>query len=207
MLDLRGRALLGRVVDRLKLASQVSKIVVATSDQSDDQAIAEFCAREGIHCARGSLDDVATRFRRVVEDEAAPAFVRISGDSPLIDPALVDRAIQSFLLGDCDLATNVQSRTFPRGQSVEVLLVETFVGACDAMTTASQREHVTRIYYEHPQDYRIRNFTSGLELGGINLSVDTPKDLAVIEAILERSGDAPGTWRDTSAAYEAVVTT
>lgn len=207
MVDVHGRVLLGRVVDRLMRAERLSRIVVATSDRADDQAIADLCARDGIPCVRGPLDDVADRFRQVVEQHRAEAFVRISGDSPLIDPMLVDRAVRYFQQGDCDLVTNVQPRTFPRGQSVEVLLSETFTRACEAMTTDSQREHATNIYYEQPGAYRTLSFTSGMACSHINLSVDTQEDLAVIEAILERVGNRPGGWRDVSAAYTAVVGT
>lgn len=206
LIDVRGRALLGRVVDRLRQAHRLSGIIVATSDDAADQPISDFCARENIQCVRDSLDDVARRFRRVVEQARAPAFVRISGDSPLIDPVLVDRAIGYFDRGDCDLVTNVQPRTFPKGQSVEVLLSETFVHACDTMTSNDQREHVTTIYYEHPQTYRTLNFTSGTASGDINLCVDSHEDLAIVEAILERANYRPGGWQDLAALYKTVVT-
>jgi spore coat polysaccharide biosynthesis protein SpsF (cytidylyltransferase family) len=207
MLDVHGRVLLGRVVDRLKQAERLSRIVVATSDRDDDQPLADFCAGEDIQCVRGPLNDVARRFRQVVEHEGADAFVRISGDSPLIDPVLVDLAVSYFQQGECDLVTNVQPRTFPKGQSVEVLLSEPFIRACEVMTTDSQREHVTRIYYEHPAAYRTLSFTSGMAFGQINLSVDTPEDAVVIEAILERMGNRPGGWREVSTAYQEVVAT
>ena len=205
LLDINGRALLGRVVDRLRQAERLSRIVVATSDQPEDQPVVDFCALEGVPCARGPLDDVARRFRAVAGDEDADSFVRINGDSPLIDPALVDRAVSYFQQGGCDLVTNVQTRTFPKGQSVEVLLTETFVCACDAMTTDRQREHVTTVYYERPEMYRILNFTSGAVCGDINLSVDTREDAALIEAILARSGNRPGGWRDVSAVYRTMT--
>lgn len=205
MLNVQGRVLLGRVVDRLMQAERISRIIVATSDRADDQPIADFCAREDIQCVRGPLDDVARRCRQVVEQVGARAFVRISGDSPLIDPALVDRAVSYFHQAECDLATNVPLRTFPKGQSVEVLLSDTFMRACEAMTTESQREHVTSIYYEHQEAYRTLSFTSGVALGGINLTVDTEEDVAVIEAILERSGHQPGGWREVAETYRTLV--
>ena len=207
MLDVKGRALVGRVVDRLMQAQRLSRIIVATSDRADDQPIVDFCAREDIQCVRGPLDDVAGRFRHVVEQVGARAFVRISGDSPFIDPALVDRAVSCFQQGECDLVTNVPLRTFPKGQSVEVLLAETFRRACQAMTTDGQREHVTGIYYEHPETYRTLSFTSGVAFGRINLTVDTQEDVAVIEAILERSGHQPGGWREVSEVYRTLVAT
>jgi spore coat polysaccharide biosynthesis protein SpsF len=204
MLDVKNRVLLGRVVDRLVEARKISKVVVATSDHESDQAIADFCGRESILCVRGPLDDVVDRFRRVIEQERAHAFVRINGDSPLIDPVLVDRAIGYFEQAECDLVTNVLPRTFPKGQSVEVLLSETFLRTCPALTSAEQREHVTGIYYEDPSAYRIVSFTSGMDLSRMSLSVDTPEDLSKVEAILERSGNRPAGWRGLASLHRAL---
>lgn len=202
MMDLAGRTVLGRVVDRVSRASTVSSVVVATSEHSSDDPIAEFCLREGMPCFRGPLEDVAERFRRVVDQERAEAFIRVTGDSPLIDPALIDRAVGYFRQGDCDLATNVLVRTYPVGQSVEVLLASVFKDTCRKLTTAEQREHVTKAYYETPSRYRILGFTSGMGLGGMNLSVDTASDFETVKAILERSGNRPAGWRELAALCE-----
>ena len=52
----------------------------------------------------------------------AKYFVRINGDSPLIDPKLIDKAIKiSKKKKGYDIITNVFPRTFPKGQSVEVI--------------------------------------------------------------------------------------
>ena len=52
----------------------------------------------------------------------AKYFVRVSGDSPMIDPKLIDKAIKiSKKTKGHDIITNVFPRTFPKGQSVEVI--------------------------------------------------------------------------------------
>ena len=204
MLDVKGRTLLGRVIDRLSQAEKLSKIIVATSDHESDHSIAEFCASEAIECIRGSLDDVADRFCQVVRQQCAEAFVRISGDSPLIDPDIVDRAVGYFQEGECDLVTNVLTRSFPKGQSVEVLLSETFIKTCTIIVTKDQREHVTKAYYENPTAFRIVSFSSGMDMGQINLSVDRADDLARVERILERSGNKPGDWRALASICESL---
>ena len=93
---LAGRAILGLLVDRMRRATALNDIVVATSIQRSDDAIAAFCAVEGIDCVRGSLDDVAGRMLDAAEQSRADAFLRISGDSPLLDPAIADHAARLF---------------------------------------------------------------------------------------------------------------
>ena len=204
LLDLKGRVLLGRVIDRVSQADKVSKLIVATSDQQSDQPIAEFCLREGIHYARGSLVNVADRFRQIAVGEHADAFVRISGDSPLLDPALVDQAIDYYDHGNWDLVTNVLTRTFPRGQSVEVIRSGTFFKTCKTLVTNEQREHVTKAFYENPQAFRIRSFTSDTDLGHVNLCIDTREDLGKIEMILDRIQNQPRGWRELATIYQSL---
>jgi spore coat polysaccharide biosynthesis protein SpsF len=197
LMDLRGRPLLGRVLDRLSGSRCLRRIVVATSVLESDDPIVAFCAREGAACFRGPLDDVAERFRGIVHQESSPAFVRISGDSPLIDPAIVDRAVGYFSShADCDLVTNVFLRTFPKGQSVEVVRTQSFLELFRAPRDREQQEHVTRAFYQAPERHRIVSFTSGAQAGTDNLSVDTPTDLARVQRVLDRCENRPGSWSE-----------
>jgi spore coat polysaccharide biosynthesis protein SpsF len=202
MMDFKGRTLLGRVIDRLKMAKKISKIVVATSEDPSDDPILEFCAKENLICYRGSLNNVVNRFLEVVIAEKAMSFVRINGDSPFIDPNLIDQAVSYFELGECDLVTNVGIRTFPKGQSVEVILAKTFVGLCNKLVTDEEREHITKYFYERPESFRIVNFTSGGNFNLINMCVDTAEDREKIEFVLEQTSNKPGCWKDLLLFYQ-----
>jgi len=186
LMNLEGRVLIGRVIDRLAKAQKISEIVVATSNDPSDDAIEEFCALEKIKCYRGSLNNVSNRFMEVVIAEKVTSFVRINGDSPFMDPSLVDLAISYFDLGNCDLVTNVGIRTFPKGQSVEVILAETFIRECKNVLTEEQKEHVTKFFYDRPDKYRIVNFTSGGDYNSLNMCVDTLEDKFQVEAVLRK---------------------
>lgn len=205
LMDLCGKPLLARVVERLLQARLVRQVVVATSTDASDDAIAAFCARHAIKCQRGPLDDVAERFRGAAVSEAAQAFVRISGDSPLLDPALVDQAIRYYQHGDCDLVTNVFVRTFPKGQSVEVVRFAAFERLCGSMADDAEREHATSGFYAHPHDFCIVSFTSGMDAGSVNLSVDTPEDFARVQRLIETAGNQPRGWRELLDNYRAAV--
>jgi spore coat polysaccharide biosynthesis protein SpsF len=194
-MDLVGRPLLGRVIDRVGEAKHISRIIVATSDREDDDPIERFCEAEGVVCVRGPLDDVIERYRQAVIAAKVDAFVRITGDSPLVDPAVIDRGIDYFLATECDLSTNVLVRTFPVGQSVEVLSVPAFLRTCGEPLSQAQREHLTLAYYEQPEKYRIVGFTSGGDFGRINLSVDTLDDFRRAQELLTHAGGQPSDWR------------
>ena len=184
---LAGRPMLMLVLDRLKLAKRAGEIIVATSTAADDDSIARFCADIGVQCFRGPLDDVAERLARAAERAGAEAFVRVNGDSPLMSPAIVDAMIELYETQDVDLATNVQTRSFPRGQSAEVIRVAALRRA-QKMMQAGEAEHVTPAFYRCVSDFRIVNLASGHDWGTIRMSVDTPEDFALAEKMVGEMG-------------------
>lgn len=181
---LHGKPMLAWLLESLHHCRAVSGIVLATSVEDSDDPVAAFAQQYGVDCFRGPLDDVALRFLDCAEMYDAEAFVRVSGDSPLMDPALIDRAATLFQAAPCDLASNVLVRSFPKGFSVEVVAVEAMRRAYGRMTTPGHHEHVTSLFYDRPQDWRITGFTSGQDWGTVQMSVDTAEDFAAAEALV-----------------------
>ena len=181
--------------ERLSECNRALKVVVATSREVTDDPIAEFCEGASWPYYRGSLANVAERFATIIQQEQIPAFVRISGDSPLIDPKIVDQAIQLYENSDSDLVTNIQIRSFPKGQSVEVLKSKTFLRILPEFNKYEQ-EHVTPFYYRHPERFRITAFTSGVDAGSCQLSIDTPADFEKVEWLLKKTLGKPGSWKE-----------
>jgi spore coat polysaccharide biosynthesis protein SpsF (cytidylyltransferase family) len=182
--EVAGKPLLQYLLERLANASLSRPVVVATSSDASDDDLAAFCDAFGVDCHRGPLDDVAQRMLEAAETRGLDAFVRVSGDSPLLDSALVDRAVELLRAGENDLVTNVHPRTFPHGQSVEALRTSAFRRMCSALTEPHDREHVTRYIYRHADEFRIASFTHDPDISALQLAVDTPEDLARFESIL-----------------------
>jgi len=182
--EVSGKPLLEYLLERLEHAENLDAIVVATSDDPSDDPLVSFCAARGTDCHRGPLDDVARRTLDAVNERRLAAFVRISADSPLLDPSLVDRAVA--LLGDneADLATNIFPRTFPHGQSVEVFDSDAFRRGAAAMVDAHDREHVTPYFYRHADEFQINSFTHEPDLSSLQLAVDTPDDLGMFASLV-----------------------
>jgi len=180
-----GKPLLQYLIERLSRASRIGQIIVATSTNDVDTAIAHFCEEHAITCFRGSLENVADRFRRIIQQYELDAFVRVSGDSPLLDASILRRCWDRFVSTNCDLATNVFPRTFPRGQSAEVVRASSFLRACELMLQPEDLEHVTRFYYRNPSRYRIENVVAGTNYGGCHMAVDSPQDLVAFEQVVQ----------------------
>jgi spore coat polysaccharide biosynthesis protein SpsF (cytidylyltransferase family) len=184
---LAGRPLIAHVVERCGAAFGADRVIVATSTQSSDDVLARAVAGLGCAVFRGELDNVLRRFQQCLKQYPCDWFVRISADSPLIDPGLIAR-IAEQRAPELDLVTNVQERTFPPGQSVEVVRAERFAGIDSESLAADEREHVTLAYYRSPGQYRIRNVVSrDATLARRSMTVDTPEDLRRVETLMAGS--------------------
>jgi hypothetical protein len=144
-------------------------------------------------------------FARSITARRADAFVRVCGDSPLIDPALVDEAIALYHRHDCDLVTNVFPRSFPKGQSVEVIRSAAFLRAMGSTCPCQQREHITQVYYQNPAQFHIVNFSSDLEAAAIQLSVDTWDDYDHMQHLIQACAGKTGGMASVSGPEEAAA--
>lgn len=183
--DIAGKPMLTYLLERLKCCTSLDAIVVATSSDKLDETIYLLCERHDIPCYRGSLTNVAERFMKVLEVNPFDAFVRISGDSPLLDQRLVERGLEMIRnSSNYDVVTNVFPRTYPKGQSVEILRSGTFQAVYPLFREDEDREHVTTYFYKNKEKFKIFNFASETNNGNIQLSVDTPQDMSTVGKII-----------------------
>jgi spore coat polysaccharide biosynthesis protein SpsF len=179
----RGRPLIAHVLERFRETELHSHIVVLTSLDPTDDPLADFVAnRCSVPVFRGELEDVAARFQSALKGYPCKWFVRICGDSPWIDASLV-RAMIGFCNSNHDLVSNVVDRTFPPGQSVECVRSDAFQGLDASRLTPSQREHVTKVFYDRTDVWRLRSVISqNPEWAKVRMVIDHPDDLRTLEA-------------------------
>jgi spore coat polysaccharide biosynthesis protein SpsF len=181
---LGGKPMLAHTFARLNAVAELDEIVLATSHDKSDDPVAAFGADAGLTVYRGELDDLLRRMTGAARTHNADAIVRISGDSPLIDPAVVRQAIGLHRVATAEIVTNVFPRSFPKGQSVEVLTAPALARLDLEATESADREHVTFYAYTHPHRFKIHNFTSPNPRPDLQLSVDTQADFDRVEALL-----------------------
>jgi len=173
-----GRALLGHVIDRVAGAKLADVITVATSDRDVDDGVAALAQSANVAVYRGSVDNVLARAIACAEAFDLDHLVRICGDSPFMDPRLIDRIINIHHKHGADVTTNQHPRTYPAGLSVEVLTVNSLRRVAEMTDDSVHREHVTSFIYGHPEDFTIHNVDSTLsELDETPLTIDHADDL------------------------------
>ena len=183
-----GKPLLWHVLYRLTRCKTLDWIVVATSDNPRDDAIETYCREQKIDVVRGPEDNVLQRFKLAAEKTEADIIVRVSADAPFIDPQFVDHLVKTLIAAEGDYVL------VEPGQQCAHEGVDPFSRrALDRLVAEAShdpvaREHVSGYFKSHPDFVRIVHAAPDPRLArrGGRLTIDTPDDLAFIEAIHER---------------------
>lgn len=182
---LAGKPVLQYAIEAVQRVPGLAGVLVATSEEGSDDPIAMWCEANQVACFRGSLENVAERFLQALLAQGWEAAVRISADSPLLPWRLIDAAHRLYRRGQYDLVTNVLPRTYPRGQSVEVVSKSALQQAYQRFSQPADFEHVTSYFYRHAQQWRIGRLTLARDQSGVNLAVDTAEDLTRLEGLMK----------------------
>ena len=175
--------MLFRQIERIRRARQIERLVVATSVDASDDPLAALCNERGVDCFRGSLADVLDRFYRAAVPHAPAHVVRLTGDCPLTDPAVIDATIALHLAGRYDYTSNALEPTFPDGLDVEVMRFACLEQAWQEAILLSQREHVTPFLYGHPERFRLGVLKNGVDLSALRWTVDEPADFEFVSRV------------------------
>lgn len=176
--------MLFRQIERLRRATTLQEILVATSDDRSDDALATACAEIGMPCYRGSLDDVLARFHGAYSAFGpAEHVVRLTGDCPLADPAVIDAVVRRHLACGADYTTNALRPTWPDGLDVEVMRAAALQRAFEEARLPSEREHVTPYICKRPEWFRIEHVTGERDLSSLRWTVDEPADFEFVSEV------------------------
>jgi len=161
-------------------------LIVATSDHKEDDAIELLCRKLGVDCFRGSLNDVLARNYQCAVTHSPRHVVRLTGDCPLTEPAIIDDVVRFHLEGDYDYTGNTFPSTWPDGMDVEVVRFECLAEAYGEAELPSEREHVLPFIHQRPERYRLGNLTQEEDQSALRLVVDEPEDFELITEIYQR---------------------
>jgi spore coat polysaccharide biosynthesis protein SpsF len=191
------KPVLAHVIGRLRRASMLDSVMVATSNRPDDDAVAALAAAESCPVYRGSLNDVLARYAGAAEAAKANVVVRITADCPLVCPEVVDAMIAQYCatapaVGLPCVVTNARMRTFPRGLDAELFPRGALETANRNAHEPHQREHVTPYLYEHPDAFAIVDHTQTRNLADARWTLDTADDYRMLAAFFALLGDSDG---------------
>lgn len=192
-----GKALLDHVLGRLSLLAHPIKVVVATSDLPQDDAVAQHCLSRGVVVFRGSESDVLDRYFQCARENRFEHIVRLTADNPFTDMEELQRLIELHLAQGNDYTHSFGS--LPLGVGTEIFTCAALEKSALEGHAPNHREHVNEYIQENPDIFRIGE----LEVArakcypDLRLTVDTEDDYRHACAIAEH---APERWIGTEEA-------
>jgi spore coat polysaccharide biosynthesis protein SpsF len=217
--QIAGQPMLQRVFTRTSRASAVTETIFATTTDSSDDPVAEYCDFSGIPFTRGSLYDVLDRYYQTAKQAKADFVVRVTADCPVIDPALIDQVVNTLLEDDYDFVCNrlppPWHRTYPIGLDVEACTFKALENAWREAREPQHREHAMPYFYEgveltrqsrtletgvSPRGYRIALLHYTTDFGDYRWTVDTAEDLEFMRQVYSRFDARDDfSWKDVLA--------
>ena len=190
LLPILGESLLYRMVERLQQIKHKASIVIATSENPEDDVIEEFCQAKNITCFRGSLNNLLDRHYQVGVLTNADIVIKIPSDCPLIDPRIVDKVLDFYVEneGKYDFVSNLHPATYPDGNDVEIMTFEALKKAWQEATRPLELEHTTPYFWENPDKFRLANVTweTGLDYSmSHRFTIDYYEDYLFIKRVFE----------------------
>lgn len=179
-----GVPMIGLLLERLARAKCINQIVLATSNDPKNEPLAAYVGGLGYAVYKGSENDVLDRYYHAAHEVTADTIVRITGDCPLVDPAIVDTVVHRFVDEEVDYVSNISPPTFPNGLDAEVFSFSALQSAWRDAVTSLQREHVT-VFLRESNNFRRLNVSWAEDCSSERWTVDEPEDLAIVQRVFE----------------------
>jgi aminopeptidase-like protein/spore coat polysaccharide biosynthesis protein SpsF (cytidylyltransferase family) len=195
---LNGRPILEWVLHRVSLAKLIDSIVLATSDQAQDDPLIKLAKKLGVSVFRGSETDVLDRLASASAIAEAETVIRVCADNPFIDAAEIDRLISYYSEHSCDYACNHQDRLgskYADGFGAEILSSALLQQLAVSVTDFRYREHATLYLWEHQDQFNLHavKAPNALAFPELRFDVDLPKDLETLQELTYRGVDIEST--------------
>lgn len=200
LVEVEGKPLLRRLCDRMQLCRMADALIVATSANREDDAIAEAGASWGVAVFRGPAQDLTTRLLGAIEAYGFDVLVRVTGDNPLTDPGGVDDLVQKFFETEEAqenrpmMVHNMHRGGYPYGMGAEVAN-RSLLELCDReLHNPHEREYFAQFTKEHPETFKCRRIDAPKRLlrPQYFVTVDYPEDLDLQRAISRHFGGRNG---------------
>jgi spore coat polysaccharide biosynthesis protein SpsF len=172
-------------LERILQSKEISRVIVATSDDASDDELVDLLDDRGFEVSRGNLNNVLERFIRVINEQGIDSFVRLTADCPLFMPAIADKLIGKFHELQVDYLSNTITPTFPDGCDVEVVKSEKLFQLFGSQPSEAELEHVTLGLYKRNEFAVCVNIENDQNESNYRWTLDTHEDLDFVRAVYE----------------------
>lgn len=187
LMNIGKKRIIDLVIEKCQASNKIDKVIVAIGDEPENDAIVEYCEREGVSYVRGSEGNLLRRHMRVLESEEVAYYVRITGDCPFVPPQEIDRTIEEHIKSGAEYTTN-NTEEMPIGTAVDVFNPDVLRRLQD-----EGAKHPVKKMRDNPEKWGV-NFVNNSEweiFRHVHMAVDTPEDYWSLIDAQKEVGDNP----------------
>ena len=186
LMPVLGKPILFYLVERLKAIEQIDEIVLATTHNTQDNALEDFANANDIRCYRGSEKDVMLRVIEAVKSVNGDTIVEITGDCPILDVGIASQIIDLYKYSNVKYASNAHIRSYPDGMDVQVFSLASLAESARLTNNWLHREHVSLHMRENDNIFPQANLLAppGMHRPELGLTLDEIEDYELIKMII-----------------------
>lgn len=202
LMPIGARPLVLWTLDAVAAVPGVDALVLATTDQPEDDALVAAVRDHGIAVHRGPALDVLRRVADAVAPFDPDIVLRQTGDNPFPDPDVMAAQLARLADGPFDY---VGIAGLPLGIGAEAVRAEALRTADREAVEPAEREHVLPFVYARPERFAIGTLDAAPAWRHPRYTVDTAADLAFARALAEhlRADRGPARLADLEAIVAA----
>ncbi len=191
LLDVAGRTALQRVAERAAAAASVGVVVIATTSEASDDALAEHARECGLTVHRGPLHDVLRRLAEAAAAYDLDVVVEVDGDDLLASTEYMDAGVDELLTTGADF---VSYRGLPLGATPNIALRSALENAVRWKRYTDTETGIFRFLLESGRfDTRLVEIHEERHRhDSVRMTLDYAEDLAFFRAVYERLDRVPG---------------
>ena len=179
------------VIDQLQQSKLIEKIIIATTTNQEDDRIVEFAEKRKIEFFRGNQNDVLDRYYQCARNFSSDNILRITSDSPLADPTVIDDLIINYQKISCDYASTNLIRTYPIGLDAEIFSFIALEKTWKNAVLPSEREHVSPYMKKNSDIFKQFNLKNQIKIPILRLTIDREEDLELFRIIISKISQRP----------------
>ena len=179
------------LINQLKHSKLIQKIIIATTTNKEDDLIVEFAKKNQIEFFRGNESDVLDRYYQCAKNFSSNNILRITSDSPLTDPTVIDDLIINYQKSSCDYASTNLARTYPFGIDAEIFSFNTLEKTWKNAILPSEREHVSPYMKKNSKIFKQFNLRNKIKVPLVRLTIDREVDLELFRIVISKITDRP----------------
>ena len=173
-------------IERIQHSKLLEEFIVAIPESNEDDELNQYLKDNDVNVSRGSLNDVFSRFSKVIEKSNAEVIIRSTADCPLFMPEILDQMLERFFISKCDYMSNSLKPSFPDGLDIEIFTKSAFFRLAESELSDLQKEHVTLAFYDGTRNFKVCNFPNEVDLSSQRWTVDYIEDFEFVDRIYQK---------------------